>query len=72
MTFDLGDFHKVVKACVQLWDWVGEQRDIRHYPNGYYADKEICQYSKGATGAYANVRLYMRKFFSGLIDFDEG
>lgn len=59
-----------VSACKQLWNWVGEQRDTAEEVAGSTKYVQFIWAAQGKQSAYSNVRLYMRKFFAGLIDFD--
>ena len=59
------------ERLMQLWKWVGERKYIclsqgKQADLGWEKDTHL-----GSASAYSNVRLYMRKFFSGLIDFDD-
>jgi len=59
-------------ACRQLWNWVGNEK---YQAAAFWVAEwlpSIREYGKGQHAAYANVRLYMRKFFAGLIDFEDG
>lgn len=57
-------------AIEQLWNWVGEQKD-KAFADYYNPEKRYNKERDEAwAGAMSNVKLYMRKFFSGLIDFD--
>jgi hypothetical protein len=60
-----------VLAIVQLWNWVGEQRNNLEKAERQMVHRETISTIKGSYSAYSNVRLYMRKFFAGLIDFGE-
>lgn len=57
-------------AIVQLWEWVGEQRDIQNSRSREATERFAKDTAIARRNAYSNVRLYMRKFFAGLIDFD--
>ena len=56
-------------ACQQLWDWVGEQKNIQYNLSYGLIPRDVKCEAQGKLHAYALVRLYMGKFFSGLIDF---
>jgi len=62
---------EIMSAIQQLWNWVGEQKDIQEKRIDDKAFSESTVKALSARLAYSNVRLYMRKFFSGLIDFDD-
>lgn len=67
----VAEYHDGLRSAIeQLWIWVGNERvehDRKAQENriGY-----ATRYNLGAASAYSNVRLYMRKFFAGLIDFN--
>ena len=57
-------------AIKQLWSWAEKQREKKQNSADKQTDVYGRGYERGGQIAYANVRLYMRKFFSGLINFD--
>lgn len=61
---------EIMSAIEQLWNWVGEQQDRVERSKNMLSDDETIKMCNALMNAYSNVRLYMRKFFSGLIDFD--
>lgn len=60
-----------VSACKQLWNWVGEQQNRLEKAKRQMVHRETLSTIKASFSAYSNIRLYMRKFFAGLIDFEE-
>ena len=56
---------------VQLYDWVGERKGGQLKARNDSLTPDHKAYAEGSVNAYGNVRLYMRKFFAGLIDFEE-
>ena len=54
---------------LQLWDWVVEQKNIQYNLSYGLIPRDLKCEAQGKLHAYALVRLYMGKFFSGLIDF---
>jgi len=60
----------LVRSTKQLWNWVGEQKDKQYQIAINYGFGEAANCAQAKQIAYSNVRLYMRKFFSGLIDFN--
>jgi len=71
MKYNGGSVYELWSAIEQLWNWVGEQKDIQEKRIDDKAFSESTVKALSARLAYSNVRLYMRKFFSGLIDFDD-
>ena len=58
-------------AIEQLWNWVGEQKHKCALAGNPWTEDELSMKVLGKLSAYSNVRLYMRKFFAGLIDFEK-
>lgn len=67
---EAGEVLRLLSVIKQLWDWVGEQKDKADQESKQPAFFHPVGYAKARKSAYSNVRLYMRKFFAGLIDFD--
>lgn len=63
------DKEQAMRSAVgQLWSWVGEQYNKAYENRNHQVLSDGYHYTDGQFNAYSNVRLYMRKFFSGLID----
>jgi len=71
ITIRTSSVNQLASACKQLWNWVGEQKDKALLDCAAMSDCKDRAYRQGNQTSYSNVRLYMRKFFSGLIDFEQ-